>query len=180
MAKITLSLFLGLFLSLSAQARIHEVELHSTEALVQFGDSTSMNVEGNYLFELNSVWQILAGVKYERANSDNSRAGITLGGVFNFGAAEHREKFYLKPQLTIARYNYVYAEWDGFGGFNNISANDTTTFISLVFGKRFPLFISDTFSVNYTPSVGVSVPLNNTDVYDTVFSVSVVGLSLVF
>lgn len=180
MTKIIFGLFLSLFWGLQSQARLHEVELHSTEAVVQFGDATSFNVEGNYLFELNSTWQLLFGLKYDQANSDNIRAGVSLGGVFNFGAADHNNKFYLKPQITIARYDYLYTDNDGFGGFTIEDASDTTTFISLVFGKRFPIFTGGSYTVNYTPAIGVSVPLSNTDKYDTVVSVSVVGLSLVF
>lgn len=179
MAKIFFGIFLGLFLSSQAQARLHEVELHSTEALVQFSEVTSVNIEGNYLFELSSRWQVLVGGKYERTNADISRAGLSLGGVYNFGAADHNQRYYLKPQITFAFYNYQAYVDDGFSGYYE-DASDTTTFISLVFGKRFPIFSGANYTVNYTPSVGVSVPLNNTDLYDTVFSVSVIGLSLTF
>lgn len=179
MPKIIFSLIVGLFLSFNAQARLHEVELHSNEALVQFSSETVVNVEGNYLFELNSQWQLLAGGKYERMGSDSSRVGLTLGGVYNFGATDHNEKFYIKPQVTFAYYQFQYFYSSGGTVYADDDSN-STTFISLVFGKRFPIFTGGAYTLNYTPSIGVSVPVTNTDIYDTVFSLSLIGLSLVF
>lgn len=162
-----ISTILFVFIGTTANARMHEIEIHSTEALVQFSDETTANIEANYLFEIDSTWQVLTGAKYEIINADQSRMGFTVGGVYNFGAADHNEKFYIKPQV-----NFTY--------FDNFYGSDSVVFISGVVGKRIPIFKGTNHTLNYTPSVGVSVPVTNTDEYDVVFSVSLIGLSLVF
>lgn len=180
MGKVLFGLILSVSLCSTSQARMHEVELHSTQALLQVSDEAVVNLEANYLLELAPSWQVLFGAAYDRANSDTYNAGLTVGAVYNFGATEHNNKYYLKPQLNVAFFKYGYDYYDSLGFHYSGSDSDTTVFMSLVFGKRFPIFEGESYTVNYTPSIGVSVPVNNTDLYDPVFSLSVVGLSLVF
>jgi hypothetical protein len=158
-----------LFLSLvtaSAKASFHEVEVHSTKALLTFSEENSMDIEANYLLYLNSNWQLLFGAEYESYGDLQKRSGIALGGVYNFGAPDHFNKYYVKPQINITQY-----EANG--------QSENVTYISAVVGKRFPLF-TGSYTINYTPSIGISVPLNNTENFDTIFSVSLVGFSILF
>ncbi len=162
---VILSLSIFTFESFAA---FHEVELHSSKALISFSDETSIDLKGNYLMFLDNDWQILFGAEYDKQADLITRTGLTIGGVYNFGAPDHNEKYYVKPQLT-------YASADVFG-----NGSESTVYVTSVVGKRFPIFKNDYYTINYTPSVGISVPLSNTDAFDTVFTVSVVGLSLVF
>lgn len=159
--------FISFIFGPNSWAMFHEVELHSTEAIIGFADETSINIEGNYLMFINNDWQILFGAEYDKQVDILTRAGITVGGVYNFGAPDHNEKYYLKPQLTYANVDFL-------------GRSASTVFLSGVIGKRIPIFKNNQYTINYTPSVGISVPLSNTDDFDTVFSVSIVGLSLVF
>ena len=161
------ALVLTLVTSSPAFASFHEIELHSTEALLTFSEENSMNIEGNYLMFLDNDWQILFGANYEQLGDLLTRAGVTVGGVYNFGAPDHNEKYYVKPQLT-------------YNNFDVAGNSESVFYISGVIGKRFPIFKNDQYTVNYTPSIGVSIPLSNTNNFDTIISVSLVGLSLVF
>lgn len=163
------SLFISALLilfSIPSFGAFHEIELHSTEALLTFSEGNSINVEGNYMYYLNNDWQILFGGEYEQYDDFLTRAGIAVGAVYNFGAVDHNEKYYLKPQL-----NYVMTE--------AIGDSENGLFISAVIGRRFPLY-KGSYTLNYTPSIGVSIPVTNTDYYDPIVSVSIIGLSLVF
>lgn len=165
---LSLKLFaLGLFVSAPAFANFHEVRLHSTEAAISFGDGTGVDLEGNYAKYINKDWQIEGGLSYQKNGDRSTRTGLSLGGVYNFGALDHNEKYFIRPQL-----NHLSIDEGG--------ASESAIFISGVFGRRFPLFKSDQYTLNYIPSVGLSIPMSNTDVFDTVFTVSIVGLSLVF
>lgn len=157
----------GLITTAPAFASFHEIELHSTEALLTFSEENSINIEGNYLMFLDNDWQILFGANYEQLGDLLTRAGVTVGGVYNFGAPDHNEKYYIKPQLT-------------YNNFEVLGNSESVFFISGVIGKRFPIFKNDQYTVNYTPSIGLSIPLSNTENFDTIISVSLVGLSLVF
>ena len=166
MTKTLLIALTILLFSVPGFAAFHEVELHSTEALLTFSEGNSINAEGNYMYYLNTDWQILFGGEYEQYDDFLTRAGIALGAVYNFGAIDHNEKYYLKPQI-----NYVMTE--------AIGDNENALFISGVFGRRFPLY-KGSYTLNYTPSIGISIPVTNTDYYDPIVSVSIIGLSLVF
>lgn len=148
-------------------ASFHEVELHSTQAFLRFSEENSINLEGNYLLFLNNKWQILFGANYEKLGDFVTRGGLTVGGVYNFGALDHNEKYYIKPQLT---YNNFEVSGD----------SESVFYMSGVIGKRFPIFKNPEYTINYTPSIGLSIPLSNTDNFETVISVSLLGLSLVF
>jgi hypothetical protein len=161
------TIFSNLFLFNSSYANFHEVELHSTEALLTFSEQNSINLEGNYLLYMNKDWQLLFGGKYEKYGDALTRSGISLGGVYNFGATNHNEKYYVKPQIT-------------FNNFKQQGFSDNVTYVSGVIGKRIPIFKGANHTINYTPSIGLSIPLSNTDNYDMVVSVSVIGLSIVF
>ncbi len=167
MIKKTMALlfFISLFSNLTLAA-FHEVQLHSTEALLSFSEGNTIDIEGNYQYYINPDWQILFGAEYEKYGDLLTRAGIALGGVYNFGAVDHNEKYFVKPQ-----FNYVSTEVSNNG--------ENALFISGVIGKRFPIY-KGTYTLNYTPAIGISVPVSNTDNFDTVITISLVGLSLVF
>ncbi len=166
MIKMMLISIFTLIFSTPSFAKFHEVELHSTEALLTFSEGNSINIEGNYLLYLNKDWQILFGGEYEQYDDFLTRSGIAIGAVYNFGAVDHNQKYYVKPQ-----FNYVMTEALGDG--------ENALFISGVIGRRFPLY-KGSYTLNYTPSIGISIPVTNTDYYDPIVSVSIVGLSLVF
>lgn len=155
------------FISSTAFANFHEVELHSTRALLSFSDGSSIDMKGNYMYFLNDDWQLLFGGSYEKTGDLLTQTGVTIGGVYNFGAPDHNEKYYVKPQLT-----YASNEFNGF--------RESGLLISGVIGKRIPIFKNDSYCINYTPAIGVSIPVTNTDAFDTTFSISLIGLSLVF
>jgi hypothetical protein len=163
----TIIFALGFMTTTSAFASFHEVELHSTEALLTFSEENSINIEGNYLMFLNNDWQLLFGANYENLGDLLTRAGVTVGGVYNFGAPDHNEKYYIKPQLT-------------YNNFEVLGNSESVFYMSGVIGKRFPIFKNDQYTINYTPSIGLSIPLSNTNNFDTIISVSIVGLSIVF
>lgn len=165
--KVVLIGILNLLFLNPCFASYSEIGLNSTEALVTFSEEDSLNFEGLYLLYLSRSWQLLFGGEYEQYGDVLTRAGITIGSSFNFGARDHNETYFIRPQFTFAS-----VEVEGNSG--------STTFLSGVFGKRFPVFKSERYTVNYTPSIGVSFPLSNTEDFDTVFSISIVGLSLVF
>lgn len=119
------------------------------------------------MFYLSKDWQLLVGGEYQQYGDFLTRAGFAAGAAYNFGAIDHNRKYFIKPQ-----FNYIMAET-----YN--SSSEDGIFVTTVFGRRFPLF-SGRYTINYTPSIGVSVPITNTDTYDTLFLVSLIGLSLVF
>lgn len=164
---LLLSFICSYLFSLHVYANFHEVELHSTRALLTFSEQNTINLKGNYLLFLDNDWQLLFGAEYDQLNDDQSRMGLAAGAVYNFGAPDHNEKYYIKPHLIYANYN-------------DFGTSESVIFLAASLGKRIPIFKNDYYCINYTPSVGVAIPLSNTDTFDTVFTLSLVGLSLVF